>query len=167
MYDDYHLPEDDNHHSHRRGNLKSYKYMYVCLFHYFKTLWSSYLPSSYNLHYILAGWLRMIYMKVCCVVVAYLRLSSRATKEHHSISITETRARDLTDTRQAWYPVPIRQQPGTVNSHYTRYPFDNSRAQWTEIPSVHSEACTPAGLPVIRESSVCGLENVQRSLVST
>jgi hypothetical protein len=23
--DDYHLPEDDNHHSHRRGNLKSYK----------------------------------------------------------------------------------------------------------------------------------------------
>jgi hypothetical protein len=22
--DDYHLPEDDNHHSHRRGNLKSY-----------------------------------------------------------------------------------------------------------------------------------------------
>jgi hypothetical protein len=22
---DYHLPEDDNHHSHRRGNLKSYK----------------------------------------------------------------------------------------------------------------------------------------------
>jgi hypothetical protein len=21
---DYHLPEDDNHHSHRRGNLKSY-----------------------------------------------------------------------------------------------------------------------------------------------
>jgi hypothetical protein len=23
-YDDYHLPEDDNHHSHRRGNLKSY-----------------------------------------------------------------------------------------------------------------------------------------------
>jgi hypothetical protein len=21
----YHLPEDDNHHSHRRGNLKSYK----------------------------------------------------------------------------------------------------------------------------------------------
>jgi hypothetical protein len=24
MPDDYHLPEDDNHHSHRRGNLKSY-----------------------------------------------------------------------------------------------------------------------------------------------
>jgi hypothetical protein len=24
--DDYHLPEDDNHHSHRRGNLKSYKF---------------------------------------------------------------------------------------------------------------------------------------------
>jgi hypothetical protein len=24
-----HLPEDDNHHSHRRGNLKSYKYWYV------------------------------------------------------------------------------------------------------------------------------------------
>jgi hypothetical protein len=23
--DDYHLPEDDNHHSHRRGNFKSYK----------------------------------------------------------------------------------------------------------------------------------------------
>jgi hypothetical protein len=23
--DDYHLPEDDNHHSHRRGNLKSYR----------------------------------------------------------------------------------------------------------------------------------------------
>jgi hypothetical protein len=23
---DYHLPEDDNHHSHRRGNLKSYKF---------------------------------------------------------------------------------------------------------------------------------------------
>jgi hypothetical protein len=23
-FDDYHLPEDDNHHSHRRGNLKSY-----------------------------------------------------------------------------------------------------------------------------------------------
>jgi hypothetical protein len=22
--DDYHLPEDDNHHSHRHGNLKSY-----------------------------------------------------------------------------------------------------------------------------------------------
>jgi hypothetical protein len=25
LVDDYHLPEDDNHHSHRRGNLKSYK----------------------------------------------------------------------------------------------------------------------------------------------
>jgi hypothetical protein len=24
VHDDYHLPEDDNHHSHRRGNLKSY-----------------------------------------------------------------------------------------------------------------------------------------------
>jgi hypothetical protein len=24
VLDDYHLPEDDNHHSHRRGNLKSY-----------------------------------------------------------------------------------------------------------------------------------------------
>jgi spore coat polysaccharide biosynthesis predicted glycosyltransferase SpsG len=23
-FDDYHLPEDDNHHSHCRGNLKSY-----------------------------------------------------------------------------------------------------------------------------------------------
>jgi hypothetical protein len=23
--DDYHIPEDDNHHSHRRGNLKSYQ----------------------------------------------------------------------------------------------------------------------------------------------
>jgi hypothetical protein len=29
MYDDYHLSEDDNHHSHRRGNLKSYIVMYV------------------------------------------------------------------------------------------------------------------------------------------
>jgi hypothetical protein len=27
MNDDYHLPEDDNHHSHRRGNLKSYRLM--------------------------------------------------------------------------------------------------------------------------------------------
>jgi hypothetical protein len=26
-----HLPEDDNHHSHRRGNLKSYT-VYSCLF---------------------------------------------------------------------------------------------------------------------------------------
>jgi hypothetical protein len=26
---DYHLPEDDNHHSHRRGNLKSYHHV-VC-----------------------------------------------------------------------------------------------------------------------------------------
>jgi hypothetical protein len=24
LNDDYHLPEDDNHHSHCRGNLKSY-----------------------------------------------------------------------------------------------------------------------------------------------
>jgi hypothetical protein len=24
LQEDYHLPEDDNHHSHRRGNLKSY-----------------------------------------------------------------------------------------------------------------------------------------------
>jgi hypothetical protein len=32
-FDDYHLPEDDNHHSHRRGNLKSYKvsFISVCL----------------------------------------------------------------------------------------------------------------------------------------
>jgi hypothetical protein len=29
LYDDYHLPEDDNHHSHRRGNLKSYRILYV------------------------------------------------------------------------------------------------------------------------------------------
>jgi hypothetical protein len=28
-YDDYHLLGDDNHHSHRRGNLKSYKSHYV------------------------------------------------------------------------------------------------------------------------------------------
>jgi hypothetical protein len=27
--DDYHLPEDDNHHSHRRGNLKSYEFSRV------------------------------------------------------------------------------------------------------------------------------------------
>jgi hypothetical protein len=30
VYDDYHLPEDDNHHSHRRGNLKSYKPICIC-----------------------------------------------------------------------------------------------------------------------------------------
>jgi hypothetical protein len=35
------------------------------------------------------------------MVVAYLRCSSGATKEHHSISISEARARDLTDTKQA------------------------------------------------------------------
>jgi hypothetical protein len=28
--DDYHLPEDDNHHSHRRGNLKSYIHFQLC-----------------------------------------------------------------------------------------------------------------------------------------
>jgi hypothetical protein len=30
-FDDYHLPEDDNHHSHRRGNLKSYKPEFIFL----------------------------------------------------------------------------------------------------------------------------------------
>jgi hypothetical protein len=30
-YYDYHLPEDDNHHSHRRGNLKSYKEILVSI----------------------------------------------------------------------------------------------------------------------------------------
>jgi hypothetical protein len=34
------------------------------------------------------------------MVVAYLRRSSRATKEHHSISIAEAIARGLTDTKQ-------------------------------------------------------------------
>jgi hypothetical protein len=28
-----HLPEDDNHHSHRRGNLKSYKVIVVYFLH--------------------------------------------------------------------------------------------------------------------------------------
>jgi hypothetical protein len=28
-FDDYHLPEDDNHHSHRRGNLKSYNNTFI------------------------------------------------------------------------------------------------------------------------------------------
>jgi hypothetical protein len=28
--DDYHLPEDDNHHRHRRGNLKSYDMFLLC-----------------------------------------------------------------------------------------------------------------------------------------
>jgi hypothetical protein len=31
ILDDYHLPEDDNHHSHRRGNLKSYN-IYLVFF---------------------------------------------------------------------------------------------------------------------------------------
>jgi hypothetical protein len=29
LFDDYHLPEDDNHHSHRRGNLKSYNVLFL------------------------------------------------------------------------------------------------------------------------------------------
>jgi hypothetical protein len=29
LFDDYHLPEDDNHHSHRHGNLKSSKLLFV------------------------------------------------------------------------------------------------------------------------------------------
>jgi hypothetical protein len=30
LYSDYHLLGDDNHHSHRRGNLKSYELYFAC-----------------------------------------------------------------------------------------------------------------------------------------
>jgi hypothetical protein len=32
LFNDYHFPEDDNHHSHRRGNLKSYRIFILSLF---------------------------------------------------------------------------------------------------------------------------------------
>jgi hypothetical protein len=46
LYDDYHLPEDDNHHSHRRGNLKSYNFLYLRRIQPYKCrLISGYIPS--------------------------------------------------------------------------------------------------------------------------
>jgi hypothetical protein len=42
-----HLPEDDNHHTHRRGNLKSYKFWFVTVIHKYlnrDTFWNDLLP---------------------------------------------------------------------------------------------------------------------------
>jgi hypothetical protein len=44
--DDYHLPEDDNHHSHRRGNLKSYNLISAFYKNVFRKLTISLKPIS-------------------------------------------------------------------------------------------------------------------------
>jgi hypothetical protein len=73
-----HLPEDDNHHSHRRGNLKSYRFFNDC-----DCYSSSYWDPGYDLELMSNQVaLNMLYIQTVADVEKGWVLSSKEMKQH-------------------------------------------------------------------------------------
>jgi hypothetical protein len=82
-----HLPEDDNHHSHRRGNLKSYKAvhnfliqsLFLSVFKFGKYLWKTHVIRKYD-----AIWPFLIYVEseISFIVIKSFRHVNISVRPH-------------------------------------------------------------------------------------